>query len=451
MGSFDSAEVTDLVGLFLLSKLQRLGIIVGLYRDDGLALSPFSPQETENVKKQISKIFNDHGLKVTINANLKVVDYLDITLDLMTGLHRPFVKPNTKPLYVHSQSNHPKSILKNIPANVNKRLSMLSSNEEVFISSTKSHQKALEASGYDHKLKYEKQDLSTMNQKKKKKRTRRIHWFNPPWDMNVATKIGKKFFQILDDSFPPGHPLHKTFNRHTVKLSYSTMPNMLKKISVHNSRVSAVALSEIGDVTLASDDNNANETITEQQEPTASPCNECEVDCGGYLVDHTPMEVADQSHIDSEDGEDQEPDHCNCNGRMGPCPLEGDCRKERSCIYTCKVIRLDNGESESYTGLAGNTFKERFYGHNGNINNKDQTGTKLSQYIWYLKDNNIPYDTKWSILKKAKTFNPVTKKCRLCLMEVYCILYKPETASLNSRTEVFGWCRHRKQWSLENT
>ena len=143
--------------------------------------------------------------------------------------------------------------------------------------------------------------------------------------------------------------------------------------------------------------------------------------------------------------------HCNCNGRMGPCPLEGDCRKERSCIYTCKVTRLDNGESESYTGLAGNTFKERFYGHNGNINNKDQTGTKLSQYIWYLKDNNIPYDTKWSILKKAKTFNPVTKKCRLCLMEVYCILYKPESASLNSRTEVFGWCRHRKQWSLENT
>ena len=98
--------------------------------------------------------------------------------------------------------------------------------------------------------------------------------------------------------------------------------------------------------------------------------------------------------------------------------------------------------------LAGETFKKRFYGHNGNINNRDQTGTKLSKHIWDLKDNNIPYETKWSILAKAKTFNPVTKKCRLCLKEVYYILYRPETASLNSRSEVFGWCRHRKQLTL---
>ena len=53
-------------------------------------------------------------------------------------------------------------------------------------------------------------------------------------------------------------------------------------------------------------------------------------------------------------------DHCNCNGKMGPCPLEGDCRKEKSCIYSCKVTREDTGESETYTGLAGETFKKRF-------------------------------------------------------------------------------------------
>ena len=107
--------------------------------------------------------------------------------------------------------------------------------------------------------------------------------------------------------------------------------------------------------------------------------------------------------------------------------------------------------SETYTGLTAKTFKERFYGHNANINNRDQTGTKLSQYIWDLKDNNIPFTTKWSILAKASAFNPVTKKCRWCLKEVYYILYKPETASLNSKTEAFGWCKHRKQWSLEKT
>ena len=186
MGSFDSAEVTDLVGLFLLSKLQGLGVIIGLYRDDGLVLSPFSPKETDNVKKKITKIFGEHGLRVTIKANMKVVDFLDVTLDLMTGLHRPYIKPNTKPQYVHAKSNHPKSILKNIPANVNKRLSMLSSNEEVLNSSTKLHQEALKASVYTHKLKFEQLDLNAMNKNKKKTRARRIHWFNPPWHMNVG-------------------------------------------------------------------------------------------------------------------------------------------------------------------------------------------------------------------------------------------------------------------------
>ena len=82
------------------------------------------------------------------------------------------------------------------------------------------------------------------NKKKKSKRQWRIYWFNPPWDMNVATKVGKKFFQILDETIPPGHPLHKVFNRKTVKLSYSTMPNMLKKISAHNSKVTASAIAE---------------------------------------------------------------------------------------------------------------------------------------------------------------------------------------------------------------
>ena len=56
---------------------------------------------------------------------------------------------------------------------------------------------------------------------------------------------------------PPGHQLHKVFNRKTVKLSYSTMPNMLKKISVHSSKATASAIAESADVTLVCDDNSA--------------------------------------------------------------------------------------------------------------------------------------------------------------------------------------------------
>ena len=170
--------------------------------------------------------------------------------------------------------------------------------------------------------------------------------------MNVATKIWKRFFQILDESFPPGHPLHTTFNRPTVKLSYSTMPNMLKRISVHNSRVTTAALADVtlvsddnntNEITLASDDNNANDN-SEKLVPTALPCNDCSDECGGYTVENVPAEIPDnEDEVVDEEDEDQESHHCNCNGRMGPCPLDGDCRKEKSCIYSCKVTRLDTG------------------------------------------------------------------------------------------------------------
>ena len=39
MGSWDGAEVSDIVGLYLLSQLQDVGFDLGLYRDDGLGVT----------------------------------------------------------------------------------------------------------------------------------------------------------------------------------------------------------------------------------------------------------------------------------------------------------------------------------------------------------------------------------------------------------------------------
>ena len=50
--------------------------------------------------------------------------------------------------------------------------------------------------------------------------------FNPPFASNIKTPIGIIFMKALDSSFPDGHPLKRILNRHTVKLSYRTMPNM---------------------------------------------------------------------------------------------------------------------------------------------------------------------------------------------------------------------------------
>ena len=132
MGSFDGAETCELIGLFILSHLKFPNTSVGLYQDDGLLATSLRPRQTQKLCEQISTIFKGHGLNITSEANLKIVNFLDITLNLDAGTFAPYTKPNNEIYYVHSKSNHPPAVKKNIPLAVNDRLSTLSSNENVF-------------------------------------------------------------------------------------------------------------------------------------------------------------------------------------------------------------------------------------------------------------------------------------------------------------------------------
>jgi hypothetical protein len=85
-------------------------------------------------------------LKITIEANLKTVNFVDVTLDLNTGLYKPYMKPNNTIVYINKDSNHPPSIIKNIPAAVNRRLTSISSNEAVFTAAAPPYSEALAAS-----------------------------------------------------------------------------------------------------------------------------------------------------------------------------------------------------------------------------------------------------------------------------------------------------------------
>ena len=57
MGGLDGAEKCDLVGLFLLSLLNELkDVKVGLYREDGAALTKLSPKDADKLKDKIVKV-----------------------------------------------------------------------------------------------------------------------------------------------------------------------------------------------------------------------------------------------------------------------------------------------------------------------------------------------------------------------------------------------------------
>ena len=54
---------------------------------------------------------------------------------------------------------------------------------------------------------------------------------------DCKTNLGRKFLHIVDKCFPKNYLLHKIFNRHTLKLSYSCLQNMKSIISSHNKHV----------------------------------------------------------------------------------------------------------------------------------------------------------------------------------------------------------------------
>ena len=71
MGSYDGAEVCQLVGIFILHNLEKIidQKYVSLYRDDGLAVVKGSGPELEKLRKKTFQIFKSLGLKVTIEEN----------------------------------------------------------------------------------------------------------------------------------------------------------------------------------------------------------------------------------------------------------------------------------------------------------------------------------------------------------------------------------------------
>ena len=192
--------------------------------------------------KDFHELFGIHGLKITIDANMKSVNFLDINLDLCNSIYKPYRKPNDKPLYLNVGSNHPKSVKNAIPISVNKRLSNISSSPDQFRKAAPEYQKSLDNSGYNHVLAFEKESDADKENKGIKRmvktlRKRNIVWFNPPFNAEVKTNVGKQFLDLIDKHFPPNHKLRRVVNRNCIKLSYSCMNNIKQIIQSHNNKI----------------------------------------------------------------------------------------------------------------------------------------------------------------------------------------------------------------------
>ena len=392
MGSYDGAEICELVGIFALSQLPERydRNNIGLYRDDGLAVFRNTPgSNAERIKKDIIKSFNQLGLRITIQTNLRIVNFLDVTFNLSNGKYYPYRKPNDKPLYINRLSNHPPSILRQLPTAISRRLTDISHDVDVFQEAAPLYNNALRESGYTENVEYV-EGRKSEEPVSKRNRARRVTWFNPPYSKNIITRVGQKFLKLIDKHFPVGSKLRKVFNRNTVKVSYSCMPNMGSIIKQHNARI-----------------------------------------CG------TEQEGSDQPRL------------CNCR-TPERCPLNGHCLTNR-IVYKATVQMDGNRVPKIYIGSTETPFKHRYANHLTSFRHeKYGNRTELSKYIWDLKRESKTFRVSWDILRKAPAYSNLSKRCDLCLTEKLMIISANKSTLLNKRSELISKCRHQNKFYLSN-
>lgn len=83
------------------------------------------------IRKKLLKIFKECGFKIEDQANLKIVEYLNMKFDLNMGIVTLF-RLNGELNDVNTSSNHPRQVIKQIPNGIEYTLSRNSFTSDVF-------------------------------------------------------------------------------------------------------------------------------------------------------------------------------------------------------------------------------------------------------------------------------------------------------------------------------
>ena len=352
---------------------------------------------------------------------------------------------------MHKKSNHPPSILKNIPDSINKRLSEISSDRHRFDNAKTVYQEALNKSGYNYNLSYN--EPRNEIQYSRKNRPRNILWYNPPFRKNVKTNIGKCFLSLIDQHFPNSHSLHKTFNTNTLKLTYSCMTNIKTIISNHNK-----AEINKSDPTNDSNCNCRNSSMC----PMHAKCNDQNVIYQAEVTTTTSREtyiglcdktfkLRYRNHV------------CSFKNERYKHATELSkyiwSLKDKSIPYNFKWRKVKQARSYSNISKRCNLcLWEKYFiiykPDMSTLNNRSELVSNCRHskkfLLKSLKDRSIPYNFKWRKVKQARSYSNIGERCNLCLWEKYVIIYKPDMSTLNNRSELVSNCRHSKKFLLKN-
>ena len=234
MRSYDAAEICELNGLYLLNQLSFVidKSSVGLYRDNGLAvINNVNGSKLDRIRKDIIVLFKEEVLSLTIEINLIKTDFLDATFNLATKKFFPLRRASNIRLYINAFSNHPPTIIKQLPKMMNKRISDLFCNKEEFDKVRSVYETTLRDSRHFSSMSHN----NSNTQNARRNRNRKLIWFNLSYSQNVKTNIGKLFIKLVRKHFSKNSKYHMILNLNTLKLSCTiNVGNIIKQ---HNSKV----------------------------------------------------------------------------------------------------------------------------------------------------------------------------------------------------------------------
>ena len=98
-------------------------------------------------------------------------------------------------------------------------------------------------------------------------------------------------------------------------------------------------------------------------------------------------------------------------------------------------MRLAPHGEKQYAGLSAPVFQKRLENHNLSFRDRSYAKCEIEKEVWGIKGQGGNYDIEWEIIGKAAAYNPVTKKCHLCLSEMSYINENIENL-INTRKEL---------------
>ena len=82
MGGYDSAQIADLLGLYILNTFLRIVLLIQivLYYNDGiLYIHNSDGSNRSNIQKKIMRAFKFLGFKIEVSSNIKIANFLGVT------------------------------------------------------------------------------------------------------------------------------------------------------------------------------------------------------------------------------------------------------------------------------------------------------------------------------------------------------------------------------------